>query len=136
MAYIEWTDDYLTGIDVIDDDHKHLFKLINTLNDSAEIGLDIDTIGVALNDLALYVERHFSREESFMENFAYPDLLVHMRGHRSIANQVRSFQTAYEENPGTIGTDKFLEFIRDWLTSHILKSDMAYVPYIKGGGGA
>ena len=34
----------------------------------------------------------------------------------------------------TIGTDKFLEFIRDWLTSHILKSDMAYVPYIKGGG--
>ena len=131
MAYLEWTDGYLTGIDAIDDDHQHLFKLVNTLNDRAEAGLDIEAIGAALDDLALYVERHFSLEEALMENVAYPDLLAHMRGHRAIAGQVRSFQTAYEENPGAIGTEKFLKFVRDWLTEHILKSDMAYVPYVK-----
>lgn len=130
MAVIQWSDDYLTGIPLIDSDHQTLFATVNMVHARAKEGMDSDTIGRALNVLVMYVDRHFAREEALMEANGYPDLIAHMAGHRRISEKVHGFKTAFDENPDAIDIEPFLDFISDWLTGHILKNDMAYLPHI------
>lgn len=130
MAFVDWSDDYATGIDLIDADHKTLFATVNMLHDRAKTGLDANTVGRAVDVLVMYVDRHFAREEALMERNDYPDLVAHMAQHRRIAAQVHGFRTAFEENLDAIDIDPFLDFLADWLTGHILKRDMDYVPHI------
>ena len=132
MPYLAWSSDYETGIPVIDNDHQTLFAAVNLIHDRAESGLGDDAIARSLDVLVMYVDRHFSREEKMMEAHDYPDLVTHVAAHREITAKVHGFKTAFDENPGQIETGPFLEFLQDWLTGHILKTDMAYVPYVGG----
>jgi hemerythrin len=38
MAYIDWTEKLSVGIDIIDEQHKVLFKIINDLHDAMKAG--------------------------------------------------------------------------------------------------
>lgn len=130
MAVIQWSDAYKTGIALIDSDHQTLFATVNMIHARAAEGLDHDTIGRALDVLVMYVDRHFAREEALMEANGYADLIAHMTAHRRISEKVHGFKTAFDENPDAIAIEPFLDFVSDWLTGHILKADMDYVPHI------
>ncbi len=130
MVVVQWSDDYETGIPLIDSDHKTLFATFNMVHERAADGLDGDTISRALDVLVMYVDRHFAREEAMMQANGYPDLIEHMAIHRRIAAKVHGFKTAFDENPEAIEIEPFLEFVSDWLTGHIIQRDMDYVPHI------
>ncbi|MBT3660768.1 MAG: hemerythrin family protein, partial [Rhodospirillaceae bacterium] len=130
MSFVEWSSKYDTGVELIDADHQTLFATINMIHDRAEEGLDADIIGRAITVLTMYVDRHFAREEALMDVHGYPDLVSHIAIHRRISEKVHGFQTAFAENPDTISTEPFLKFLREWLTEHILKCDMDYLPYV------
>ncbi|MEK9722927.1 MAG: hemerythrin domain-containing protein, partial [Rhodospirillaceae bacterium] len=89
-----------------------------------------ETVGRADEGRVMSVDRHFAREEAWMERTGDPDLVAHMAQHRRIAAQVHGFRTAFEENLDAIDIDPFLDFLADWLTGHILKRDMDCVPHI------
>ena len=144
MDFIPWSDDYLTGVAEVDADHRRLFALVNRLHarvrgaaEGAGDGVDepapglTDPVATALAALADYVEYHFAREEEVMENAGYPDLIAHMNRHRNLARTVRSLVTMHAENPAQPLGDDVLAFLKDWLTGHIIESDMAYVPFVK-----
>jgi len=130
MAIVEWSDQFETGIPLIDSDHRTLFATVNMVHNRAADGLDTDTIGRALDVLVMYVDRHFAREEAMLEANGYPDLVEHMAIHRRIGDKVHGFKTAFDENPGAIEIEPFLDFVSEWLTGHILKRDMDYVKHI------
>jgi len=131
MPYLEWSAEYETGIPLIDGDHQTLFATVNMLHDWDAEGKNHETLARAIDVLVMYVDRHFAREEALMESHGYPDLVAHMAKHRRITEQVHGFRTAFEENPDSLEMEPFLEFVRDWLTNHILKTDMEYVPHIQ-----
>ena len=132
MALLEWQDDYLTGIRVIDKDHKNLFHTVNTLNDSHLNGDSNESIGWAINTLIKYVAEHFEREERFLEQAGYPNIDEHRDRHSQFTNIIVSLASLYNQQPESIDVSKVLTFLGDWLKSHILKSDMHYIPYLKG----
>lgn len=132
MVFMPWSDDYLVGIAAIDQDHKTLFTLVNRLHQRVEKGEDEDAIGEALDGLIDYIDTHFAREERYMEECGYPDLVGHTRKHRSLARTVHSLKIMFDDDPPALSSDEILSFLRDWLTNHILKSDMDYVPYVTG----
>jgi len=132
MAFMPWSDDYLVGIAAIDQDHKTLFLLVNRLHQRIEKGEDEYAIAEALAGLVDYIDTHFAREERYMEECGYPDLVRHARKHRDLARTVHSLKTMFDDDPPALASDEILEFLRDWLTNHILKSDMDYVPYVTG----
>jgi len=132
MDYLPWSDDYRVGVAVIDDDHRMLFRLVNRLHARLQAGAGEDAVGEVLEGLADYVETHFAREERYMEECGYPDVVAHATKHRDLARTVRSLRTLYEDDPAGFPEGEILAFLKDWLTGHILKSDMDYVPYITG----
>ena len=131
--FLEWSDDYETGIGPIDNDHRGLFKAVNDLHDAYAIG-DADAHFADLFDLLSdYVDAHFAREEEAMRRVSYPDLESHLVSHHELTATVHEYAKLNPTNPCGISRKEVLKFFGNWLFGHILGSDMAYVPYISRG---
>lgn len=133
MPMFPWSKEYETGIDAIDRDHWGLFALINDLHDKVDAGA-YDTLGVTIQAPIDYVNVHFDREEWLMEEAGYLDLETHRLAHRRVADKVAGYQRQFEAAPEAFDLDGFLAFLSLWLSDHIIKTDMAYVPAMKAAG--
>lgn len=132
MALITWQDSYSVGVELIDADHQLLVSLINQLDDAMSAGAGADTVGSVLNVLIEYTETHFGREELLMEKGGYPELAPHKREHTKLTGQVRQIVDRY--NAGDTGSvdNEVMDFLKTWLTGHILGVDRKYTPYVSG----
>ncbi len=128
MSFIDWSENYNTGIPDIDKDHLGLFALINDLHDKVELGSAEASIKVTIEALGDYVYYHFEREEALMKACDYADIENHKAGHRKLQSQVESFRVSYERDPASFNMTDFVAFLTFWIKNHILQSDMAYVP--------
>jgi len=79
-----------------------------------------------------YTNMHFEREEKIMRDYAFPGLTQHAERHRSIIRRIQSRIDKFEMEQRDSDFDELLKFSGNWLISHVLKSDMEYVPYITG----
>ena len=124
---IEWTPSLSTGIELLDDHHKELFQWLAELESAAA---DERTLfGVyAITRLKHYVRAHFSAEEAMMREAGYPDVAAHIAEHTAFRTRLAELQLksiGQDVSADTVG------FLKDWLTNHIAKTDMAYVPCLK-----
>jgi len=130
VPFFEWSDKYLVNIPAIDADHRNLFALANSIHEHVENGAGHGAVLQALGQLLSYVYKHFDREERLMEKVAYPDIAGHKKTHRMLEQIVQSMHRIYMTDPDAVDPQKVLEFLRDWLQGHIIKSDMQYEPWI------
>ncbi len=127
-----WSTEYETGIKAIDNDHKALFEEINQLAVALVEHASDEEVVQAINCLENYMNEHFSREEIFMIKAGYPGTEEHIKSHRALCRKVELIRMLHDDETATIDPQKFAEFLSNWLSNHILKIDMAYVPYLHG----
>ena len=73
----KFTDDYLIGIDEIDNEHRRLFQMINEAIDLSKESSDISVISKNLvSGLKNYAATHFAHEEAYMEHIHDPELPI------------------------------------------------------------
>ena len=130
--FLEWRKDYDVGHAMIDYDHRNLCNLINALHRDTRAGLTPESVEQAYKNLVHYVEEHFAREENLFRDTDYPSSEDHIRQHREIEKRVRTGAELFSRYPDDFDSDDFLDFLRRWLTGHILKTDQGYLPYIQG----
>ena len=123
----EWTPDLSTNVALLDEQHKEIFQWLAELQSAA---VDERTLfGVySLTRLKHYTRAHFSAEEALMKSAGYPDLAQHAAEHAKF--RARLDELLLKSIGQDISRDT-VEFLTDWLTTHITKTDMAYVPYLK-----
>jgi len=127
---IEWTSDLITGIDLIDNQHRRIADYINQLEDA--IGQkDTHSVGVVLDELADYCLAHFGFEESLQEKAGYALAKPHKAMHETFAKRLARYQEKY--SAGEDVAKQLHDMLRTWLLHHIKRDDMAYVPVVKGG---
>jgi hemerythrin-like metal-binding protein len=129
MSLIVWDIKYETGVDVIDDDHRHLFKLINDFYDSFVAGSSEEESNALMDELIGYTTFHFKREEQLMKNANYPFFENHKKEHRHLVESVNSFKKRIKDSPSDSTTD-LLNFLSNWLINHVIGADMLIVPYL------
>ncbi len=134
MAIITWSDSLSVGVDIIDTDHKVLIDQINMLGDAVTEGTDDVMTASVLNVLIDYTAYHFAREQQLMEETHYPEAEGHLREHRLLVKKCREIQAGYRQGT-TLGKD-VLNFLKVWLTQHILKSDKALGAHLCAQGAA
>lgn len=130
MACINWSEEFITGIESIDDQHRHLVDLANKFEEASRRGKGSRVMSDILNDLAGYTQEHFAHEEKIMEESGFPGLAQHMARHRRLLQKVERFQFEF----GTQGkrvTTEVREFLQYWIQSHILQEDMAFAAHLK-----
>ncbi len=127
---IVWSDEDRIGIPDIDSDHRNLALLFNELFTACAVGAGGDIIGKAAQAVIALTEKHFVREERFLETAAYPDLEAQRREHAILLRQLHSFLTQLTAD-GTPGVDvDLLGFLRDWAIRHILGHDRPYISFL------
>ena len=130
MAYIEWSNDYNVAVKKFNDDHKKLFDYINDLHRGMTSGFTIADMSYILKELIDYTRTHFKTEEKLMEKFDYPDLESHREEHAKLLEQVDDYYTDFQKGKKAF-TLTLLQFLNEWITNHILDTDMKYKSFFK-----
>lgn len=134
MKLVEWSEALSVGVDVIDSDHKILLDQINMLGAAVTDGDDDVMVASVMNVLVDYTDFHFGREQQLMEQTGFPDTDGHLRQHRVLVTKCKETLAAYRE--GKASSKDVLDFMKVWLTQHILKSDKALGAHLQQAGAA
>jgi hemerythrin-like metal-binding protein len=133
MALITWTEKLSVGVKTIDDQHTILFETINDLHAAMMKGQARAIVGTLLHTLVDYTRHHFSAEEAMLEAAKYPELVPHRIKHRELTKQVEEYVARYEQGDITLSLH-LLNFLSDWLATHIQNTDKEYGPWMNEHG--
>ena len=133
MALITWNDSFSMGIRQIDDQHRKLVGLLNSLFDAMKEGKGKDILGEILTDLITYTVFHFSTEENYFKKYAYPEFVKHAQEHQYLTKNAAELKTKFDKGEAVI-TVEVMQFLKDWLNNHILRTDKKYSPFLIGKG--
>ncbi|CAK0755450.1 putative two-component system response regulator [Gammaproteobacteria bacterium] len=117
-----WKDDYLIGVDLIDEHHRYLFKLMYYLEHALTDRQDILKICVALKDMENYALIHFSAEEGLMRKYGDPDYAAHRVAHQVFFEKIQEFWAMMRSSPLLV-QNNVVSFLADWLVKHIVEVD-------------
>lgn len=129
MSMMEWTQVMSVGSITIDNQHKQLIALINKLGDAMQQGRGNDVMSEVLSELTDYTIKHFRYEESVFSASRYPHSELHKQKHTILVDQVKSIRTKVASGQSAVSIST-LNFLKDWVTEHIMKTDMTYTSYI------
>ena len=123
-----WQDEYNIGVEVIDQEHQRLFKIINRL-----LAYDDDKSQWACQEGIKYFKthamKHFTEEEDYMASIGYEGLETHRQIHRIFRDStLPALERELEETGYSPDSVKhFLGVCAGWLIGHTLTEDQAIV---------
>ena len=133
MALVNWSVQLSVNIRQIDEQHKKLVSMLNELHDAMLNGKGRDVLSQILDGLAEYTVTHFATEENLMKKYNYPGYVNHKTEHDRFVEKVSEFKEKLSQGQLTL-TMEVLNFLKDWLTSHIMGSDKKYGPFLNERG--
>jgi hemerythrin-like metal-binding protein len=133
MSFFPWEDRYRLGFEPIDRQHEHLTNLINELYRAMYSGEGRALLARTLDELLAYAATHFETEERLMARIGYPDLPEHRRIHRQMARHVGKLKAQYDAGKLS-GPVQISNFLKNWLTRHILGTDHKLKPFLRADG--
>ncbi|MBS4095452.1 MAG: hemerythrin family protein [Sulfuricella sp.] len=111
------------GIARIDDEHRHIFELVNRINDALVSREQFESIGDTLEELLTFTKAHFAHEEQTMAKQAYPGTAAHAKEHRLLVEQINNLVESAQHYPSYFRTSLVTAFLTDWAELHILSDD-------------
>ncbi len=134
---MEWKDELSVGIDIIDEQHKELFKRINDLVTAIKSSTCKYTIPEVIQFLEDYIVTHFSEEERYMMKFDYPEFSAHRTQHGIFMKNFIDLKKELEKLEGgkkrgsyelSVTTN---QIVVDWILDHISKVDKKLGEFLK-----
>jgi hemerythrin-like metal-binding protein len=122
MKDIVWDNTLSVDVPEIDEDHRRLVDLFNTLNHSVEDKDATAYIEAVMEELISCTVWHFRHEERLMLKYAYGGLLQHKTEHQELIDSVKTLQRKLRQEGESVLSED-LKFLEHWLTGHILSAD-------------
>lgn len=133
MALMTWSPKLSVGVDRFDQEHKALVDMLNALHDGMLKAEAKETMGPLLKKLVQYTRHHFASEEDAFKEHHYPQALSHKIEHDHLRRKAEDLLRAYESGKTGLSAET-LKFLKDWLTNHILGTDMQYKGHFQSKG--
>jgi hemerythrin-like metal-binding protein/PAS domain S-box-containing protein len=121
---LPWSNDFVTGITELDNDHKMLVSLLNRLYVAAFGEISEPEIVDIFGRLLEYTAHHFQREEAIMAACQFPDRERHCDLHKTLIAAAVSHYEIIKNSFSKADLDAGLNFLKDWLLEHIIGEDM------------
>ena len=116
-----WNDSYCIGSEMVDNQHRRLFDLLNQLVDAQNGRCDMAVVKHAVNSLYGYVRIHFSDEEKLMEELGYIDRDKHRQQHDQFIVAYDDLILKHLEAEDFL--PRLVSFVQLWLVHHIQEED-------------
>ena len=126
---IEFKDSYLLGNKIIDNEHRFLFELINSIHDAILDG-DIELYKKLIHSFHKQTIRHFKTEEQILSKLEYPDIEKHHVYHKnllaSIQISVINCQNLKDNTDVMTCFDEMIQFV----INDVITGDMEFKAYL------
>lgn len=117
LMYLEWLDNYNSGLPEIDVQHQRFLHLIKKLylenDDKKEIFI--------LNEIYRYAVFHFVSEEELMLVYSYSEIEKQKQSHQDILLELSSIVNPFQEFH--FNKEKVLYFLMNWFVDHTTIED-------------
>lgn len=126
VAVPMFTEEFVTGIAIVDEEHKKLFEIIGNVHKAIETELVHDKFDVILDilgELREYTQVHFADEEEYMRYISYEGLDTQVLLHQQFIDKLNDLDLNDVDDNQEGYLYDFLAFLQNWLVSHILKVD-------------
>jgi hemerythrin len=128
-----WNEDYNTGVQFIDEQHRYFFNIIRTLKENLQAGVCKDSASKIFFSLAHYAEHFLIREEIYFRDSHFPGTTEHKQLHKEFIDRVIRFREDYEKDVAeTCRT--MMAYLEGWFEDHILKYDREAINYLRQKG--
>ncbi len=121
---IEWNDGLNLGIKTLDNDHKKLLEIINSLSGATNDEKTRYILERIFIDLEKYALEHCQREEVILKKCNYEQLDVHTSQHRVFTNKVAELKKKFLTSKESVSAQELSIFLSDWLFNHIIEEDI------------
>ena len=89
MSRFEWSEDYLTGDDLIDTQHRQLFEFANIFFEVVARGEETAILYDAFETLLKYVKKHFNEEMNLFKRIDSSLADMHREKHDDLARELQ-----------------------------------------------
>lgn len=133
MALFVWDEKYSVNVAEFNGHHKRLIDLINELGDAMSSGKGREVLGKILDSLAEYTKMHFQAEEKLMIAKGYKGYDEHKKEHDRFVAQVVDLKGKLAVGSLSV-TLETMNFLKKWLTGHIMGIDKKYTAFFNEKG--
>lgn len=134
MTFMAWRPEFSVGIAVFDEEHKKLIAIINELHGAISAGARPEDLHGICDNLVEYALMHFRHEEMYFRDWDYPDAEAHTGRHSQLRAEVFSFREQISGTDSGVLAEEMMEFLRQWLTIHIMVDDRAFGEFLLDKG--
>jgi hemerythrin len=124
---IVWSDINTTGHPIIDEQHRGIVSIINSLYYAINSPRAKDFLEPASKMLMAYTIIHFDTEIDILESSGYPDLEEHRQQHEKLVTDTQRYSLSSLKNDDS---RIMISFLKDWWMTHINKEDMRYKEHL------
>lgn len=122
----EMKDEYLTGIEIIDNEHRVLFEIADEIYELCKnefVPDKYDHIVNLIEKLKNYAIVHFQHEEEYMESIHYKRMFTQKIQHDNFRRKLETMDLEIVDDNQEEAIEDLLKFVTDWLVEHIMETD-------------
>ena len=128
LLYIVWSSKNDLGIPIIDEQHKGIVSVINSLYYFMQRGEGEDELLHIIDMLEYYIKVHFKTEEGIIKKAGFPEYEKHSLMHDEFLKKLQKIKseiTTINEPEG------LLKSLKIWWIEHIKNEDLKFVSFVK-----
>ncbi len=108
-------------------------SLQNNLYDAMKEGKGVEKVSETLDGLVEYTKIHFTTEEGVLSRSGYPFYEGHKKIHEDMVKEVELLRLRHESGERMLSVD-VMQFLKNWLSDHILQTDKNFGPFLNSKG--
>lgn len=125
---IKWEDKYSVNISMLDEEHKKIIDIVNTITVADQQKYTLDKVVEIMNVMITYTTKHFKSEEDYMIKFKYSTYQSHKEEHIKFLELITFYYKRLILNDYIVENNIFdiLKYFKQWLIDHIQVTDKMY----------
>ena len=121
--FIAWKTQYNLGIPIIDEHHRGIVSVINSLHFGMQNNYIEDMLTSIIDMMYDYTNIQFKIEEDFLEKIYFPNVKRHHELHLELSSQLEKMGKR-----SMLGKDPYqiMDFLKQWWINHICLEDLVF----------
>ncbi|MDR3590435.1 MAG: bacteriohemerythrin [Negativicutes bacterium] len=133
MALIDWSSQFSVAVPDIDEEHKRLVGMLNSLHEAMKVGKGKQRLLELFEELYQYSKYHFAHEERLMKKCGFAGYAEHKKEHDAFVLRASELREQVTKHNAQL-TTQTLTFLRDWVVNHIGAMDKKYSAVLASSG--
>ena len=124
---IVWKPEYNLGIPIIDEHHRGIVSIINSLHFGMQNNYIRDILNPIVEMMNDYSRIHFQTEEDFLEKVGFPNIKKHRELHQELSNRSKKLG---KDSLMDKDSHYYMDFLKQWWINHIRVEDQTFKTYL------